>query len=33
MLTADGGIWQEQIVGRSWRMGTVTVEISQHDVR
>ena len=35
LMHTYGGIWQEQVVGRSWLggWGTVTVEISQHDVR
>ena len=33
LMAAYGGVWQEQIIGRYWRSGTVTVEVSPHEVR
>lgn len=33
LMHVSGGIWQEQIIGRYWRQGTVSMEVSPHDVR
>ena len=33
LMRTYGGVWQEQVMGRYWRLGPTSVEISVHDVR